>query len=176
MRGFGERADGYDTPEAVDFVTGACMLVRREVFETIGLLPTFYFFKWDDIDLCTQAREAGFEVLYWPNAEILHERHASVGSEAVDTGLVVHGFRNRIWFYRRHSGSVPEFVYLFTTISVLLPVYVSYYLLNDYDTEYVIAVLRGIYWGFVTDPGEPRHPDSGMQERSRHANRVPSEL
>ncbi len=48
--------------ERVDAVSGCVMLVRREVFETIGLLPDDYFFSFEDIEFCQRARRAGFDV------------------------------------------------------------------------------------------------------------------
>ena len=48
--------------ERVDAVSGCVMLVRRAVFETIGLLPDDYFFSFEDIEFCQRARRAGFDV------------------------------------------------------------------------------------------------------------------
>jgi GT2 family glycosyltransferase len=69
------REKGFDYSKAriVDQVMGAFFMVRREVFEKIGLLDEKSFFNWfEEVDFCKRAYEAGFEVWYTPHAEIIH--------------------------------------------------------------------------------------------------------
>lgn len=63
----------YDTVREVDWVSGAAMLVRREVFERIGLLDEGFWAYCEDVDLCWRARQAGFKVLFCPHAVIIHK-------------------------------------------------------------------------------------------------------
>jgi len=58
----------------VDWVTGACLLVRREVAERIGLLDERFFLYTEDVDFCASARAAGWQVLFTPAAQIVHLR------------------------------------------------------------------------------------------------------
>lgn len=62
----------YDQPQIVDFATGCCMLVKREVFENIGLLDEDFPFYQEDVDFCIRAANAGFEIWYRPEALIWH--------------------------------------------------------------------------------------------------------
>jgi GT2 family glycosyltransferase len=57
-----------DDPRDVDWVSFACVLLRREVIERIGLLDEGYFMFFEDSDYCRAARESGFRVRYFPNA------------------------------------------------------------------------------------------------------------
>ena len=54
---------GPQETSSVDGITGCAMLVRREVFEAIGLFAEEYFFGLEDLDFCLRARRAG-----WPSA------------------------------------------------------------------------------------------------------------
>jgi len=65
-------------------VTGACMLVRREVFEELGGFDEGYPVAFNDVDFCLRLRDAGYRVLVTPRAELTH-------SESVSRGLSGYG-------------------------------------------------------------------------------------
>src|SRR4030095_7209730 len=52
----------------VDWVSGACMLVRRTAFEDVGGFDARYFLYWEDADLCRRLRARGHEIRYVPDA------------------------------------------------------------------------------------------------------------
>ena len=56
----------------VDWVSGACMLVRRDAFESVGGFDEGYFLYWEDADLCRRMRARGFHVRYVPGATAVH--------------------------------------------------------------------------------------------------------
>ena len=62
-------------------VTGACMYVRREVIERIGLLDERYGMAYEDVDWCLRAWLAGFRVLYFPAAQLVHHESVTRGTE-----------------------------------------------------------------------------------------------
>jgi hypothetical protein len=72
--GYGERNQGqWDTPRAVEFVTGAALAIRRSVYEQIGPLDEAFFpGYYEDVDWCLRARAAGYTVLYAPEAVVQH--------------------------------------------------------------------------------------------------------
>jgi len=61
-------------------VSGCAMLVHRSVFDGIGLLPEEYFFSFEDIAFCQQARAAGFDVGVEPRATVYHEGSGTMGT------------------------------------------------------------------------------------------------
>lgn len=69
----------YPYPHQADAVSGACMLVSRELLEEIGLLDDDYFFYFEDVDLCLRARAAGYNVYVVPTAVTYHEGGATMG-------------------------------------------------------------------------------------------------
>jgi len=60
-------------PLAVDYVTGCAMLVRREVFETVGLFDERYYMYFEDADFCRRVRDAGFALWCVPQARMWHK-------------------------------------------------------------------------------------------------------
>ena len=84
--GGGDAALGaYNYIREVDVVTGACFLVRRDLFEEIGgfddrYAPAFY----EEFDLATALRDRGYQVLYQPASVVTHHGSASYGLEARD--------------------------------------------------------------------------------------------
>ena len=63
---------GTTTPLDVDWVSGACMLVRRRAFEDIGGMDERFFLYWEDADLCRRLKERGWRTVYLPHATIVH--------------------------------------------------------------------------------------------------------
>jgi GT2 family glycosyltransferase len=68
----------YKKMHAVDWVTGACLAIRKEVVKQIGLLDEAFFMYGEDMEWCWRARQAGYKVYYQPAAQIIHySRQAS---------------------------------------------------------------------------------------------------
>ncbi len=60
-------------PMVVEAISGACMLVRREAIEDVGLWDEGYFLHCEDLDWCMRFRQAGWDVLYVPGARVSHQ-------------------------------------------------------------------------------------------------------
>lgn len=61
-----------DEPVATDWVAGASMLVRREVFEKVGLFDEGYFLYYEEMDFCLAAQRAGWTCWYVPDSHVIH--------------------------------------------------------------------------------------------------------
>lgn len=68
-----------DAATEVDWVAGASMLVRREVFSAIGLIDEAYFLYFEEVDFLLRAKRAGFRTFYVPDSRVLHHMGASTG-------------------------------------------------------------------------------------------------
>lgn len=64
-------------PKQVDYITGACLLIKREVIEKIGLMDEDYFLYFEDADWCLKARRAGYKCVLVPNSKIWHKPSSS---------------------------------------------------------------------------------------------------
>jgi GT2 family glycosyltransferase len=66
-----------ETCREVDWVSGACMLVRRIAVDEVGLMDERFFLYWEDADWCRRMCEKGWRVVYYPRASIIHYSGAS---------------------------------------------------------------------------------------------------
>jgi GT2 family glycosyltransferase/glycosyltransferase involved in cell wall biosynthesis len=62
-------------------VTGACMYVRRETIERVGLLDERYAMAYEDVDWCLRTWQAGLRVIYFPAAQLVHHESVTRGTE-----------------------------------------------------------------------------------------------
>ncbi len=62
----------YEKIQEVEHLMGSALLVRKEVFKKIGLFDENFFLWFEETDLEKRAKEAGFKVIYYPGAEVLH--------------------------------------------------------------------------------------------------------
>ncbi len=59
--------------KAPDYLSGCCLLIKRKVFEKIGLLDERYFLFFEDADFCLKAKKAGFKIALEPKSMIIHK-------------------------------------------------------------------------------------------------------
>jgi GT2 family glycosyltransferase len=87
-------------PFRTDYVTACGMLVRREVFEAIGLFDTRYFMYFEDADFCRRARDAGYEIWCAPKARMWHK--VSLSAQKARPVTQYAQAWGRVRFYRQH--------------------------------------------------------------------------
>lgn len=91
----------YDRARKIDFATGCCMLIKKEVFEEIGYFDEKYFLYYEDADFSVRAGKAGFSIIYEPEAFLYHENASSSGS-----GSSLHDYfltRNQMIFGMKYA-------------------------------------------------------------------------
>lgn len=74
-------------PAEVDWVSGACMMIRRKVIEHIGLMDEAYFLYFEEVDFCLRARRAGWRCRYVPQSRVMHISGQSTGMSERDRKL-----------------------------------------------------------------------------------------
>jgi GT2 family glycosyltransferase len=75
-------SDGV-TPLEVDWVSGACMVVRRKAVSEVGLLDSRFFLYWEDADWCRRMWAKGWKVVYFPSAKVIHQVGASSSTRPI---------------------------------------------------------------------------------------------
>ncbi|MDP1721735.1 MAG: glycosyltransferase family 2 protein [Candidatus Gottesmanbacteria bacterium] len=97
----------YDKTEETLFVTGCSMMVRKEVFEKIGLFDEKFFAYLEDLDYCLRAKRAGYKLLYAPQSVVWHKNAGSsgVGSETHQYYMT----RNRLLMGMRYASIRTKF-------------------------------------------------------------------
>jgi len=100
IRGFREIDRGqYDSPCEVGFVTGALMLIKREVLEKVGLLPEEYFFGIEEYDYCSSVRRTGYELFYVPEFLVYHKADGSHSN--YDVKFVYNNYRSKLIYQEK---------------------------------------------------------------------------
>jgi N-acetylglucosaminyl-diphospho-decaprenol L-rhamnosyltransferase len=92
----------YDVAGTPEWVSGACMLIRRDAFEALGGFDEGMFLYCEDTDICLRLWESGRSVHFEPRALVRHVGGASSG--AGETQAIA--ARSRVYFARKHRGRV----------------------------------------------------------------------
>jgi len=96
-----------DTPDdeiqPVDWVVGACLLVRRQAYEQVGGLDEGYFMYSEELDWCKRIKDVGWEVVYLPTATVIH--HEGKSSEQVVPARHIHFQSSKVRYFRKHHGT-----------------------------------------------------------------------
>ena len=100
LRGYVENRHAKE--RTVDWVSGACLLTRREILERVGGFDEEFFLYSEDVDLCARIRAQGAGVLFTPEVEITHHRGRSAGKDR--DKAFVESQRSRLHFYAKHYG------------------------------------------------------------------------
>jgi hypothetical protein len=91
-----------DARQEVDWLNGACLLVRREVLERTGGFDEGYFMYSEELDFCERARAAGWRVIYDPTVTVIHHEGAS-SAQAVPRRQIDFN-TSKVRYYRRRYG------------------------------------------------------------------------
>ena len=129
----------FDGVRDVTFVTGAAILVRREVFLNVGLLDERFFFGMEDYDLCRRVSKAGYRLLYTPTAVIWHK----VGMSRERGPIAVYnGYKTSTIYMKKHLPRVLWLLWfcIYSLHTVLLP---SHRELSQMDQR---TYRRAVFW------------------------------
>ncbi len=92
----------------VDWVSGACLIVRRRVLKEVGPLDERFFMYFEDADLCRRIREADWSVYYLPEVEVIH--HAG-GSSRSRLRAIWDLHESAFLYHRKHGAHGPLNLY-----------------------------------------------------------------
>ncbi len=92
----------YDhaTTREVDWILGACMLVRREAIESVGLMDERFFLYFEDVDWCYRMNQKGWKVYYYPEAVVIHA-HARESAQSVLNRSFISHLASLIRYYEK---------------------------------------------------------------------------
>ncbi len=97
------------TPQDVDSIQGACLLLRKEVLDQVGLFDESYFLYSEEIDLCYRIKRAGWRLVWLPEAAIIHLGGQS--SKQVARRSFLNLYQGKVMFFRKHYGLIRAFFY-----------------------------------------------------------------
>ena len=87
---------------SVDWLVGACLLVRREMVDEVGYLDEGYFMYSEELDWQKRMRDAGWEATYLPAAQVIHYEGRS--SEQAGAATHIRFSRSKVRYFRKHHG------------------------------------------------------------------------
>jgi GT2 family glycosyltransferase len=86
--------------QEVDWVSGSCLLAKREMLEKVGLLDERFYMYVEDVDLCFRAKKSGFSVFYFPPVVVVH--HIGKSTQKRKFTMLLEHHRSMYYFYCKH--------------------------------------------------------------------------
>tara|TARA_R110001583_G_scaffold38302_2_gene123766 strand:- start:6911 stop:7888 length:978 start_codon:yes stop_codon:yes gene_type:complete len=100
-----------------DWLAGASMIIRKEVFDDIGLMDEDYFLYFEETDFCLQAKRKGWQCWYVPSSRVIHFVGQSTG---IVSGSQTKVRRPQYWFESRQHFFVKNYGVLYTMLADLV--------------------------------------------------------
>ena len=90
----------HNSAREVDWVSGSCMMISRELFLSIGKFDENYFLFNEDVDLCHRVKQAGKQVVYFPDAQVFH--HVSSSNSKLAARTIIHRHQGMVHYYQKN--------------------------------------------------------------------------
>lgn len=131
---------------SVDFITGAALLTKREVFKKVGLLPENYFLYWEDVDFCFKAAGKGYKCVLLNKPLVKHSVSAASGKRGSNALSPM-----RAYYYSRNPFIFMKENHLPLTTGILgqLLIHLPYSMLMLSSFDSFKAYLKGLAEGLA---------------------------
>jgi len=127
----------YDSVEEIFWATGACMLVRADVFHKMGGLDKLFFAHMEEIDLCWRLKNAGFKVMYCPESKVYHVGGGTLPKN--NPKKVFFNHRNSLFMLVKNLPSGQLFYKLFIRMALDFPA-AFFYALKGYPMNFFMVI------------------------------------
>ncbi len=130
-----------DRMEKVDWVSGASLMIRKNIFEKIKGFDEDFFMYIEDMELCYRVKKLGFEIYFYPDIKLIHKELGS-GNR---TFAILNIYKGIIIFYKKHLIGQYPFVRFMLFIKALVALVIgvlanNYYLKKTYFSALKISV------------------------------------
>jgi GT2 family glycosyltransferase len=152
----------------VDWMTGACLMIRESVLDVVGYFDPAFFVYGEEIDLQYRVKRAGYRVVFLPSPGIVH--HVGQSAKQAVGAASMHDYRGRWLFVRKHYPAPSAGGYLAKTIAALV-VWTLYWgamatlRRASGDGEQVRAYGRLLGWHLIGRPSLPAPVAAARQGR-----------
>lgn len=99
---------GHDSECEVDQPSGACLMIRREVWNVIGQLDEQFFMYFEEVDLCYRLKQKGWRIFFTPKAQVIH--YGGQSSKQYFDVRIIERYRSMLRYFRKHSSPRHEFL------------------------------------------------------------------
>lgn len=142
--GYGKKDIGqYDHVKPTGLCNGACMMIRKKVFEDVGLLSELYFMYYEEHDFCLRAKRLGWKAYYAGNTNILHKQSMSIGKS--NPLKLYYQNRNRIIYMRRFSKGISLVLFYCFLIVFQIPSKVLKHLIQGQFVQ-IKYLFKAVTW------------------------------
>jgi len=145
----------HETPRAVDWLIGACMLVRREALAKVGAMDERFFLYFEDIDWCYRMKHHGWSVYYVPASVMVHTYERSSARSILRKPFLFHMLSllryyekwNRFFYAaRRNRGAIKASVLVTSDLLALNVSFLAAYFIRDQLQPLFINNLYPVGW------------------------------
>ena len=130
----------YDKIKETDYLTGCCLLIKREVVEKIGVLAEDYFLYYEDTDFSLRTKNAGYKPIYVPKSKIYHK--ISRSTKPGSFSYIYYHARNGLVMAKR-TGSLLNKIVLYPYCAYLFLKQIIKIIFIPQKRDWAFAVLRG---------------------------------
>lgn len=143
-RGYNQIDTGeYNGTRETALVHGACLMVSREVVNTVGLMHEDYFLYYEEHDWASHTRKKGFKIFYSGKSKIYHKESISTGKNSpLKTYYLT---RSRLMYIKRNNNPVGIVTSLLFFLCFSVPKHIAVHL-SRMDFANLRAFLKGIFW------------------------------
>lgn len=136
----------HESTRDVDWILGACMLVRREAVESVGLMDERFFLYFEDVDWCYRMKQKGWKVYYHPEAIVVHNYARGSAQKVLNRSFIAHLASliryyekwNAVWYFIKKYRAIIK-VLVFVAIDLVafnLAFLSAYYLRASLDNVF----------------------------------------
>lgn len=125
----------------VDWVMGAALMTKKEVWEKVGGWDEAIFMYMDEVEFCYRIKEAGWPIFFYPEAQVIHLGRASSRRGKKDPIISI--YRGLVYFYQKHRGKLARLILrLLLKTKAILALILGFITQNNYLKETYEEALR----------------------------------
>jgi len=113
-KAYPSKRSGFKEPVEVPSIIGACMMIKRKVIDSIGMLDEGFFFYLEETDFCKRSKDHGFGVWHLPEIRIIH--HQGKTAKKLNVRRVIEFQRSMHRFFTKHKGLSQTIVFYISMI------------------------------------------------------------
>jgi GT2 family glycosyltransferase len=136
----------YENINNPDYIEGSCLLMNTGVIKKIGILNPNYFTYWEEVDWCTKAKNAGYQLKVIPKAMIWHKIAASDHGKLQEYYMI----RNRFLYLRQHASKIQYLSFLFYFFGYQFWIISGSTIITHKNFDKYGYFLRGIIKGLIS--------------------------
>jgi len=104
----------HDEEREVEQIMGACLLLRKNLVDALGLFDESYFMYFEEVDLCKRILDRGYKIKFLPQAQAIHFRGESALTDKANALSAF--YRSRSYYFRKHHGLMSSLLVNFISL------------------------------------------------------------